>query len=98
MIDHIGDILAIPFFAWLSHYFYSIPNRTHEQTVLLVFSLGGLLADMLFTTRFLHNLRMSQAYIAALVYFLLIFILFQFIFVCSKTPQKCVYHPYTPPI
>ena len=55
MLDHYGDVLAIPFFAWLSFYFHQIPNRTPEETILFLFSFGGLIADLLFTMDFMQR-------------------------------------------
>ena len=47
-ISHIGDILAIPFFALLCLYFYRIENKTPLEYILLLFSVGGFLLDILF--------------------------------------------------
>lgn len=48
-ISHIGDILAIPFFALLCLYFYRIENKTPMEYILLLFSIGGFVLDILFT-------------------------------------------------
>jgi len=50
-----GDILAIPGFTLLVWHFASIPERTLFETVLLLFSIGGLIADLAFTTHYLHT-------------------------------------------
>ena len=47
-----GDILAIPFFLLLTIYFYNIEKRSVTENILLLFSIGGLLADILFTILF----------------------------------------------
>lgn len=47
-----GDILAIPFFLLLTIYFYNIERRSVTENILLLFSIGGLLADILFTILF----------------------------------------------
>jgi len=66
-MDHIGDVLAIPFFAWLCQYFSRIPQRTPEQTILLAFSAAGLVADLTFSYFFL--MRSPRSYsVAALIY------------------------------
>ena len=46
---HIGDILAIPFFALLTYYFYFIENKTPFEWLLFLFSLAGFLIDGTFT-------------------------------------------------
>ncbi len=48
-ISHIGDIIAIPFFILLVIYFYNIHNRDNIENVILIFSVGALFADILFT-------------------------------------------------
>lgn len=47
--SHYGDILAIPFFALLSFYFYNIESKTTLEYVLLYFSICGFILDILFT-------------------------------------------------
>ena len=47
-----GDILAIPFFLLLTIYFYNIERRSFTENILLLFSIGGLVADILFTILF----------------------------------------------
>jgi hypothetical protein len=54
-LDRYGDILAIPFFILLSYYFYRIKNKTTLEYVLLIFSIGGAIADIVFTINFLFN-------------------------------------------
>jgi hypothetical protein len=48
-ISHIGDIIAIPFFIALIYYFYNINDKNYIEYILFLFSIGGLLADLLFT-------------------------------------------------
>lgn len=50
---HYGDILAIPFFILLSIYFYRKKNKNILEYVLLIFSVVGTFADILFTSQFL---------------------------------------------
>tara|TARA_B100001989_G_C24507491_1_gene448501 strand:- start:860 stop:1060 length:201 start_codon:yes stop_codon:yes gene_type:complete len=47
-----GDILAIPFFLLLTIYFYNIEKRSITENILLLFSIVGLVADILFTILF----------------------------------------------
>ncbi len=53
-LDRYGDILAIPFFILLSFYFYKIKNKTILEYILLVFSIGGAIADIIFTIYFIN--------------------------------------------
>lgn len=46
---HYGDILAIPFFALLVVYFYTIEHKSTIEYVLLLFSISGLILDIFFT-------------------------------------------------
>jgi hypothetical protein len=52
-ITHIGDILAIPFFALLTYYFYNIENKNVIEYILFLFSIFGLVIDTIFTYFFL---------------------------------------------
>jgi hypothetical protein len=54
-LSHYGDILAIPFFILSSFYFYTLPNKTLVEYVLLLFSVVGAVADTLFTFQFLSK-------------------------------------------
>lgn len=54
-IAHIGDILAIPFFLLSFYYFYSIENRNLLENVLLLFSFGGFIADIIFTYQYISS-------------------------------------------
>jgi len=56
-ISHYGDILAIPFFALLVNYFYNINNKSIIEYVLFLFSIAGLVLDILFTYIFFNNLN-----------------------------------------
>ena len=53
-LDHYGDILAIPFFLLLSFYFYKKKNKTIIEYILLIFSIGGAIADIIFTVNFFN--------------------------------------------
>jgi hypothetical protein len=52
--SHVGDILAIPFFALSLNYFYNKKNKNNLEKVLLLFSLVGLFADIAFTLKHFH--------------------------------------------
>ena len=54
-LSHYGDILAIPFFALLTIYFYNIENKSLMEMVLLLFSVSGFVLDILYTIIFLHR-------------------------------------------
>lgn len=54
-LTHYGDILAIPFFILLTYYFLIKKNKTKFEYVLLLFSIGGLIADVYFSYNFLIN-------------------------------------------
>jgi hypothetical protein len=49
-----GDILAIPFFALLTLYFYTIEHKSILETVLFYFSIAGLIMDIIYTFIFLY--------------------------------------------
>jgi len=51
-ISHYGDILAIPFFALLSIYFYTMKNKTNIEYIFLIFSISGFLLDIFYTYLF----------------------------------------------
>ena len=53
-ISHYGDILAIPFFLLLVVYFYKKKNRTDIENILLLFSIAGLVLDIIFTSMYLY--------------------------------------------
>ena len=57
--SHYGDILAIPFFALLVIYFYNIENKSTLEYVLLLFSIGGFILDILYTYIFLFHFTKS---------------------------------------
>lgn len=44
-----GDILAIPFFALLTLYFYMIEHKSIVETVLFYFSIAGLVMDIIYS-------------------------------------------------
>jgi hypothetical protein len=54
-MSHIGDVLAIPFFLWLSVYFYQINDKTTTEWALLAFAISGFILDLLFT--YLHFIK-----------------------------------------
>ncbi len=54
-ISHIGDIIAIPFFILLVHYFYNLKNKNIIENILFLFSLGALIADLFFTFLFIRK-------------------------------------------
>jgi hypothetical protein len=48
-LSHYGDILAIPFFALLTIYFYSIEDKSVLEYILLFFSISGFVLDIFYT-------------------------------------------------
>jgi len=58
--SHYGDILAIPFFALLTIYFYNIEHKSTIEYVLLFFSISGFILDILYTYIFLSHLNSSR--------------------------------------
>ena len=58
--SHYGDILAIPFFALLVIYFYTIEHKSIIEYVLLYFSISGFILDILFMYIFLSNSKYSR--------------------------------------
>ncbi len=54
-LSHYGDMLAIPFFIWLSIYFSMIEEKTITEYILLLFSIGGAVLDILFTYIYLSK-------------------------------------------
>ena len=54
-LSHYGDMLAIPFFIWLSIYFIMIEEKTTTEYILLLFSIGGTVLDILFTYIYLSK-------------------------------------------
>lgn len=59
-LSNYGDILAIPFFALLVIYFYNIQNKSNIEYLLLLFSISGLILDILYTFIFLSNFKSSR--------------------------------------
>ena len=53
LLSHIGDILAIPFFALMVFYFYNMEDKSVVENILYVFSISGLILDIFFTYVFL---------------------------------------------
>lgn len=58
--SHYGDIIAIPFFALLSIYFYTIEHKSIIEYVLLYFSISGFILDILYTYIFLSHYKSSM--------------------------------------
>ena len=58
-LSHYGDILAIPFFALLIIYFYSIENKSRMENILFAFSIAGFILDIWYTYIFLSRSRAS---------------------------------------
>lgn len=54
-LSHYGDVLAIPFFALLSFYFYNIEEKSPMEYVLFAFSLSGFILDIVYTYIFLRK-------------------------------------------
>jgi hypothetical protein len=54
-ISHYGDILAIPFFALLTYYFYTIEHKTTLEYILFYFSMTGFVLDIFYTYLFLKR-------------------------------------------
>lgn len=54
---HWGDIAAIPGFALLAFYFWTLDHRTDLETLLLAFSIAGFVADCYFTLVYLRVIR-----------------------------------------
>jgi hypothetical protein len=57
--SHYGDILAIPFFALLTIYFYNIEEKSILEHVLLYFSISGFILDIFYTYIFLSHFTHS---------------------------------------
>ncbi len=54
-IINLGDILAIPFFLLLIVYFANKPKKTPIEYILLIFSVCGFFADIIFTMNYLYG-------------------------------------------
>jgi hypothetical protein len=66
LLSHIGDILAIPFFALMVFYFYNIENKNTTENILYIFSICGLILDILFTYLFVKNSRSFRKWVMLL--------------------------------
>jgi hypothetical protein len=53
-LAHYGDMLAIPFFALLTIYFYNIKNKSILEYILFLFSISGFVMDIVCTYIFLR--------------------------------------------
>lgn len=51
-LENYADVLAIPLFILLSYYFITKKNKTKMEYVLMVFAIGGAVADIYFTYNF----------------------------------------------
>lgn len=54
-ISRYGDMVAIPLFALLVYYFYSIENKSTIEYVLYAFSISGVILDSLYTYQFMRK-------------------------------------------
>ena len=54
-ISHYGDIIAVPFFALLSFYFYQIEEKTDLEYILFFFSISGFILDIIYTIFFISG-------------------------------------------
>ena len=59
-ISHYGDILAIPFFALLTIYFYNIKKKSKLEYVFFYFSISGFVLDILYTIIFLSYYKSTN--------------------------------------
>lgn len=59
-ISHYGDILAIPFFALLTIYFYNIKKKSQLEYVFFYFSISGFVLDILYTIIFLSYYKSTN--------------------------------------
>ena len=55
-IIHYGDLIAVPFFILMIYYFINKKNRTIIENLLLMFSIGGFIADLYFSYKFLNSI------------------------------------------
>jgi hypothetical protein len=60
-LSHYGDILAIPFFALLVYYFYTIQHKSMIEYILFYFSICGFVLDILYTYIFLASSNKSRS-------------------------------------
>ena len=59
-ISHYGDILAIPFFALLTIYFYNIKKKSQTEYLFFYFSISGFILDILYTFIFLSDYKSTN--------------------------------------
>ena len=71
MFENVGDILAVPFFAYMAYYFHYLPNRTYQETALYAFSLAGLIADSFFTINYFRKHGTMKKALATTLYYAL---------------------------
>lgn len=54
--SHYGNIVSIPFFALLVIYFIRLRNKGLFEYTLLLFSIGGFIADIIFTHQYVNRI------------------------------------------
>lgn len=59
-ISHYGDILAIPFFALLTIYFYNIKKKSQTEYLFFYFSISGFVLDILYTFIFFSDYKSTN--------------------------------------
>lgn len=76
MLENFGDVVATPFFAWLVFYFHTIERKTTEETILYLFSIGGLIADFSFTVLYFRKIGNLKIYITTAIYLFFVGVVF----------------------
>jgi hypothetical protein len=77
-ISHVADIYAIPFFGLSTFYFYNIKNKNKIEYILFLFSISGLIADILFTIFFINSNNDNKIYINIIILIILFVIIFTY--------------------
>ena len=54
ILVRLADVIAVPLFLLAFIYFWGIPHKTTTEWILLIFSAGGFLLDLVFTLSFLN--------------------------------------------
>ena len=57
LFSHYADICAIPCFALLVAHFYNMETRTPMENLLYLFSISGLILDIIFSYSFLIDYK-----------------------------------------
>lgn len=78
IISHLADIYAIPLFGLSTFYFYNIQNKNKFEYILLLFSISGLIADILFTISFINSSNNNKIYINIIIIIILFVIIFTY--------------------